>query len=124
MSGPRSRLAPLLHFVHMSSPRSSASSEESLRALEYAQGPERGHRGRSYSISGFEFAENLLPLTASVSAPETLPGGDQHEKNIGLINGACSASRPRLKADLGAAGIALIVGLQVRDAAPRGLRCR
>ncbi|TRM56224.1 amino acid permease-domain-containing protein [Schizophyllum amplum] len=80
----------------LSSPRSSASSEESLRALEYDQGPARGMRGRSYSLSGFEFAENLLPLTASVSAPETLPGGDHHEKNIGLVN-----------------GIALIVGLQI-----------
>jgi hypothetical protein len=42
--------------------------------------------GRSYSVSGFEFQHDLLPLTASLSDPETVHG-EGVEKNIGLVNG-------------------------------------
>ncbi|KAI0065364.1 L-methionine transporter [Artomyces pyxidatus] len=77
--------------------RSSHDSEGSLRALEFYDGPAppTGQRGRAYSLSGFGFERDLLPLSASLSEPEevrTLAG----EKNIGLVN-----------------GVALVVGLQI-----------
>jgi hypothetical protein len=77
----------------------SQDSEDSLRALEVEVGftdtPERIGRGRSYSISGFDFHHDLLPLSASLSEPETTHG-EGGEKSITLIN-----------------GIALVVGLQI-----------
>ncbi|KAJ7172437.1 L-methionine transporter [Mycena filopes] len=81
------------------SPPSSRNSEsDSLRALEVSDGPEipptRFGRGRSYSVSGFEF--DLLPLSASVADPELMQGENGGEKSIGLVN-----------------GVALIVGLQI-----------
>ncbi|KAF8956554.1 L-methionine transporter [Flammula alnicola] len=80
--------------------RHSNDSDDSLRALEVSQGPSTGthragRRGRSYSISGFDFQRDLLPLSASVTDPGNLHG-EGAEKNISLIN-----------------GIALIVGLQI-----------
>ena len=46
----------------------------------------RPFRGRSYSVSGFDFQHDLLPLSASVSEPP-----DVHleatEKCLGLVNG-------------------------------------
>ncbi|KAL0946858.1 hypothetical protein HGRIS_013025 [Hohenbuehelia grisea] len=81
------------------SPRQSRDSEESLRALEISEGPisppNNFSRGRSYSITGFDFQQDLLPLTASLSEPDT-PHADGGEKNIGVLN-----------------GIALVVGLQI-----------
>ncbi|KAJ7905540.1 L-methionine transporter [Mycena olivaceomarginata] len=78
--------------------RHSHDSDDSLRALEISDGPleqpTRFGRGRSYSVSGFEF--DLLPLSASVADPEIIQGENAGEKSIGLVN-----------------GIALIVGLQV-----------
>ncbi|KAF8212202.1 amino acid transporter [Mycena galopus ATCC 62051] len=73
-----------------SSRHSRDSDSDSLRALEISDGPleqpaSRFGRGRSYSISGFEF--DLLPLSASVADPELVQGEN--------------------------AGIALIVGLQI-----------
>lgn len=73
---------------------------ESLRALEVSNeaGPSRPGaygRSRSYSVSGFDYQHDLLPLSASVTDPGTVHG-DSGEKNIGLVN-----------------GIALIVGLQI-----------
>lgn len=66
-------------------------SDDSLRALELSDGPipPRSIRGRSYSMSGFDFQHDLLPLSASVSAAdngmaEVLGNG----KDINLINGA------------------------------------
>jgi hypothetical protein len=79
------------------SPRSSHDSDDSLRALELAEGPStiRPH-ARSYSISGFHFESDLLPLAASLSEPVTLNNGNIGErKRIGLVK-----------------GIALCVGLQ------------
>ncbi|KZT67743.1 amino acid transporter [Daedalea quercina L-15889] len=82
------------------SPRTSEDSDDSLRELEYSEGPlladgPSTSRPRSYSISGFDFQDGLLPLTASLSEPDTLRG-ESHPKNISL-----------------ASGIALIVGLQI-----------
>ncbi|KZP19453.1 L-methionine transporter [Athelia psychrophila] len=75
-------------------------SNDSLRALEYSEGPvlaesSRHARDRSYSFSGFDFQQALLPLSASLDEPENTHG-DAPEKNIGLIH-----------------GVALIVGLQI-----------
>ncbi|KAF8894649.1 L-methionine transporter [Infundibulicybe gibba] len=79
--------------------RNSRDSEDSLRALEVSEGTAIGSsrpvRGRSYSISGFDFQHDLLPLTASVADPQTIHG-DTNEKSIGVVN-----------------GIALVVGLQI-----------
>ncbi|KAI0950592.1 hypothetical protein AcV7_009010 [Taiwanofungus camphoratus] len=80
--------------------RSSHDSDDSLRALEISEGPlladtPRTARGRSYSISGFDFQRDLLPLSASLSEPESVRG-ESHEKSLGIIN-----------------GIALVVGLQI-----------
>ncbi|KAJ7582671.1 amino acid permease-domain-containing protein [Mycena floridula] len=78
------------------SPRTSRSSEDSLRALEVSHDAPAG-RARSYSASGFEFQHDLLPLTASVTDPEIMTGDHSvGDKSIGLVN-----------------GIALIVGLQI-----------
>ncbi|TFY79409.1 hypothetical protein EWM64_g4606 [Hericium alpestre] len=81
---------PLSHSSH--------DSEDSLRALELSEGPEfipATGRVRSYSVGGFDFERDLLPLSSSLSEPdETRPVAT--EKSIGLIN-----------------GIALIVGLQI-----------
>lgn len=80
--------------------RHSNDSDDSLRALEFTEGPilaesSRHERVRSYSVSGFDFQHDLLPLSTSLSEPDTTHG-ESVEKNIGLFN-----------------GIALIVGLQV-----------
>ncbi|KJA27182.1 hypothetical protein HYPSUDRAFT_35772 [Hypholoma sublateritium FD-334 SS-4] len=75
-------------------------SDDSLRALEVSEGPSSSTvnphtRSRSYSLSGFEFQRDLLPLSASVTDPGNLHE-EGAEKNISLIN-----------------GIALVVGLQI-----------
>ncbi|KDQ33322.1 hypothetical protein PLEOSDRAFT_1110514 [Pleurotus ostreatus PC15] len=100
-------------------PRQSRDSEDSLRALEISEGPLTSmsprQRGRSYSISGFDFQQDLLPLTSSLSDPEAVIHAEAGEKNLGLINGAlgnntsalCLTCKP-----LGE-GIALVVGLQI-----------
>ncbi|KAF8798051.1 L-methionine transporter [Phlegmacium glaucopus] len=77
--------------------RHSHDSDDSLRALEVSEGPATNPQriGRSYSVAGFNFQRDLLPLSASVTDPGTL-NGEGHEKSIGLIN-----------------GIALVVGLQI-----------
>ncbi|GJE86900.1 L-methionine transporter [Phanerochaete sordida] len=80
--------------------RASQDSQDSLRALELSEGPllaesPRSHRARSYSVSGFDFQNDLLPLTASLSEPENVRI-EAKEKHIGLVN-----------------GIALCVGLQI-----------
>ncbi|KAJ7219306.1 L-methionine transporter [Mycena pura] len=92
-----STYAPLRSPKRYSTPRLSQDSDsESLRALEIADGPIEvpRSRGRSYSMSGFEF--DLLPLSASVADPEILQSESAGEKSIGLVN-----------------GVALIVGLQI-----------
>ncbi|KAF7976719.1 hypothetical protein HWV62_5895 [Athelia sp. TMB] len=75
-------------------------SNDSLRALEYSEGPilaetPRHARDRSYSFSGFDFQQALLPLSTSLDEPDNAHG-DAPEKNIGLIH-----------------GVALIMGLQI-----------
>ncbi|KIY72130.1 amino acid transporter [Cylindrobasidium torrendii FP15055 ss-10] len=71
-------------------------SEDSLRNLELSEGPAPLRtRGRSYSISGFDFRNDLLPLSSSVTDPEIQPQGGS-EKSISVWN-----------------GIALCVGLQI-----------
>lgn len=69
--------------------RLSNDSDDSLRALELTEGPilaSSSRRGRSYSISGFDFQHDLLPLSTSLSEPETVHG-ESTEKNLGLFNG-------------------------------------
>ena len=81
--------------------RHSNDSDDSLRALELSDGPiglaaPIGRRPRSYSISGFDFQQDLLPLSSSVSEPRiALSDG---EKSIGLVNGvsSCGFSVSRL----------------------------
>lgn len=73
------------------SPRASQDSDDSLRDLEYSEGPLLAEgpitsRARSYSISGFDFQDGLLPLTASLSEPDTLRGESQ-PKNLSLVSG-------------------------------------
>ncbi|KIP09584.1 hypothetical protein PHLGIDRAFT_28939 [Phlebiopsis gigantea 11061_1 CR5-6] len=80
--------------------RASQDSDDSLRALELSEGPLLAEtpltsRARSYSVSGFDFQNDLLPLTASLSESESVPL-ESKEKHIGLVN-----------------GIALCVGLQI-----------
>ncbi|RDB21074.1 b(0,+)-type amino acid transporter 1 [Hypsizygus marmoreus] len=79
--------------------RSHESDEDSLRALEISEGPSvpaaRFGRARSYSVSGFEFQHDLLPLSTSLTDPDVTHGRG-HEKSVGLVN-----------------GVALIVGLQI-----------
>lgn len=71
--------------------RASQDSDDSLRALELSEGPllaeaPRTSRGRSYSVSGFDFQNDLLPLTASLSESEHIPL-ESKEKHINLVNG-------------------------------------
>lgn len=73
--------------------RSSNDSDDSLRALELSDGPvdalQVTRPGRSYSISGFDFQHDLLPLSTSLSETD---GAVQvgSERNIGLVNGRSS----------------------------------
>lgn len=90
LKSPRSR-SPVLQYPP-SPPLSHAShdSDDSLRALELSDGPAvfpgRTRSGRSYSLSGFDFQHDLLPLSASLSDPDG-PVDVAGEKNITLING-------------------------------------
>jgi len=64
---------------------------DALRALELSEGPlgadhVRPRRGRSYSSTGFDFQLDLLPLSASLSEPDT-SRTDGGEKSISLLNG-------------------------------------
>lgn len=78
--------------------RTSNDSEEELRALEMseglgeADGPPRRSRGRSYSMSGFAFESDLLPLTASEAEPEELRSMSHEKKDINLVNGEHSSA--------------------------------
>lgn len=85
------------HRLTLASARDSNDSSDSLRNLELSEGPmsERG-RSRSYSITGFDFQRDLLPLSSSLSEPDTTSFGESGEKNITLLH-----------------GIGLIVGLQI-----------
>ena len=84
-----------------SSPRLSRHSndtDDSLRHLELSEAPTlvdppRHLRGRSYSISGFDFQHDLLPLSASLSEPDTTKA-ESSEKHIGLFNGESPKETP------------------------------
>ncbi|OJT15721.1 b(0,+)-type amino acid transporter 1 [Trametes pubescens] len=65
-------------------------SDDSLRDLELSDGPllaetTRPLRPRSYSVSGFDFQHDLLPLSASLSEPDQIHP-ESHEKRLGLVN--------------------------------------
>ena len=69
--------------------RGSLDSDESLRALELSEGQldePRPFRGRSYSIGGFDFQHDLLPLSTSLSEPEQTVDASA-ERNVSLLNG-------------------------------------
>lgn len=71
------------------SPRGSQESNDSLRALELSEGPlEVPRRQRAYSVNGFDFQSDLLPLTASLSDADAQTVPEQGEKSIGLFKGA------------------------------------
>ncbi|KZT09448.1 amino acid transporter [Laetiporus sulphureus 93-53] len=96
----KSPLSPLTPIEDYRSPTVSRDSVDSLRDLELSDGPLLADgpsttRTRSYSISGFDFQQDLLPLTASLSEPESIQVA-AHAKNISLLH-----------------GIALIIGLQI-----------
>ena len=65
-------------------------SDESLRALELSEGQldePKPFRGRSYSVGGFDFQHDLLPLSTSLSEPEH--GAEATaERSVSLLNGA------------------------------------
>lgn len=62
-------------------------SEDSLRALELSDGPiAPPSRGRSFSVSGFNFQHDLLPLSTSLSDPDNAHD-ENGEKSISLVNG-------------------------------------
>ncbi|PIL24073.1 transporter [Ganoderma sinense ZZ0214-1] len=99
LKSPRSATSPI-YSPSIRSTRLSEDSDDSLRDLELSEGPllaenPRPFRGRSYSVSGFDFQRDLLPLSASLSEPEDVHL-ESNEKRLGLVN-----------------GIALIVGLQI-----------
>ncbi|KAH9901016.1 amino acid transporter [Cubamyces lactineus] len=99
LRSPRSATSQI-YSPSIRSSRISEDSDDSLRDLELSEGPllaenPRPTRPRSYSVSGFDFQHELLPLSASLSEPEEIHP-EAHEKRLGLVN-----------------GIALIVGLQI-----------
>ncbi|KLO13529.1 L-methionine transporter [Schizopora paradoxa] len=99
LKSPRSPIRQLQYPPSPPLSHTSNDSGEALRALELSDGPLISQKpvrpGRSYSISGFDFQHDLLPLSSSLSAADEAP---EHagEKNISLLS-----------------GIALVVGLQI-----------
>ncbi|KAI0362205.1 amino acid transporter [Trametes cingulata] len=99
LRSPRSATSQI-YSPSVRSTRLSEDSDDSLRNLELSDGPllaetPRPLRPRSYSVSGFDFQHDLLPLSASLSEPDEVHP-EAHDKRISLVN-----------------GIALIVGLQI-----------
>ncbi|KAI0331152.1 amino acid transporter [Cubamyces sp. BRFM 1775] len=99
LRSPRSATSQI-YSPSIRSSRISEDSDDSLRDLELSEGPllaenPRPTRPRSYSVTGFDFQHELLPLSASLSEPGEIHP-EAHEKRLGLVN-----------------GIALIVGLQI-----------
>lgn len=91
LKSPRS---PVRQLQYPPSPPLSHESDEdeSLRALELSDGSiqlRSSRVTRSYSISGFDFQHDLLPLSTSLSEAE---GASERvgEKNISLISGSSS----------------------------------
>ncbi|KAI0721009.1 L-methionine transporter [Cerioporus squamosus] len=100
LKSPRSATSQI-YSPSIRSTRLSEESDDSLRDLELSEGPLLAEsprppfRGRSYSVTGFDFQHDLLPLSSSLSEPDAVHL-ETNEKRLGLIN-----------------GIALIVGLQI-----------
>lgn len=85
------------HAQYSASPslsRSSHDSDDSLRALELSDGPIKlstmGTRARSFSMGGFNFEQDLLPLSTSLSDPGASGSGAHGESNINLVSGMCT----------------------------------
>lgn len=101
------------HSGYVSPPYSRSShesDEDSLRALELSDGPLLAEtstsRGRSYSVSGFDFQRDLLPLSASLSEPDN--SREPRDKHIGLINGIphnTMAHHPRAESSISPQGL-------------------
>lgn len=96
LKSPRSATSPI-YSPSIRSTRLSEDSDDSLRDLELSEGPllaenPRPFRGRSYSVSGFDFQRDLLPLSASLSEPEDVHL-ESNEKRLGLVNGAYLPSK-------------------------------
>jgi hypothetical protein len=92
-------------------------SNESLRALEFSDGPSdmplRGAgRVRSYSMAGFDFQAEMLPLSESREA-STPAGAEVVDKNIGVVKGDCIMCAIASDSNLHLA-ISLVMGLQAR----------
>ncbi|RDX56676.1 L-methionine transporter [Lentinus brumalis] len=100
LQSPRSATTQI-YSPSIRSTRLSEESDDSLRDLELSEGPLLAEsprppfRGRSYSVTGFDFQHDLLPLSSSLSEPDQVHL-ESNEKRLGLVN-----------------GIALIVGLQI-----------
>ncbi|KAI0818760.1 amino acid permease-domain-containing protein [Irpex lacteus] len=92
--------SPLPVYDALRSPGKSPHVEDydDARYSQDSDDPRTG-RGRSYSVSGFDFQNDLLPLSASLSEPESI-SAESKEKHIGLV------MAPPV-------GIALCVGLQI-----------
>lgn len=93
LRSPRSAISPI-YSPSIRSSRISEDSDDSLRDLELSDGPllaetTRPLRPRSYSVSGFDFQHDLLPLSSSLSEPDQIHP-ESHEKRLGLVNGASS----------------------------------
>ncbi|KAF8654208.1 hypothetical protein AX16_003734 [Volvariella volvacea WC 439] len=91
--------SPVKRTYSPSPSRLSQDSDDSLRALEvpaFGDLPSRRERGRSYSVSGFDFQHDLLPLSTSLTDPDIVRG-DTHEKNMGLINGVLLSSEAAMR---------------------------
>lgn len=71
--------------------RSSHDTDDSLRALELSDGPinlsTRTSRPRSFSMTGFDYEQDLLPLSSSLDDPVVSGGGLHSERSINLVSG-------------------------------------
>lgn len=92
LRSPRSATSPI-YSPSIRSSRLSDDSDDSLRDLELSEGPLLAEnpgppfRSRSYSVTGFDFQHDLLPLSASLSEPDEVHL-ESNEKRLGLVNGA------------------------------------
>jgi hypothetical protein len=112
---PNSVSLPEEQVLFPSSPlsRGSEDSNTSLRALEISEGADASNRPqrsrRSYSLSGFQFEHDLLPLSLSESIQN---GREQISKNVGVIKGKRDFHLARCHDSKSSSGMALIIGLQ------------
>ncbi|CCM02379.1 uncharacterized protein FIBRA_04474 [Fibroporia radiculosa] len=119
LKSPVSPRSPTALYTLSHAPRTSHESDDadSLRDLELSDGPlladaPISSRARAYSISGFDFQRDLLPLTASLSEPDTVHG-ESHTKSISLLHGAWCLPYQSLRVTNRLPGVALIMGLQI-----------